>query len=136
MDKLVAAPESTIDFVHLAEQTLGDVQLQRELLVLFLEQSPPLLARMRELGPNEGGALNDFVHRLKGSARAIGAVHVAAAAETIERCQPDENRHQPLAALAVALEESIAAIAAHLRALESAPPSADLPMPPGISRNF
>jgi HPt (histidine-containing phosphotransfer) domain-containing protein len=130
MDRLLAAPEGPIDLAHLAEQTLGDEQLQRELLKLFAEQSPPLLTQMQDLGPNEGSALDDLVHRLKGSARAIGAVHVSDAAEAIERRRPDEDRRKLLAALAAALEDSMAAIEDRLRLLpKPALPSADPPIP-------
>jgi HPt (histidine-containing phosphotransfer) domain-containing protein len=111
MDKGLAAPQGPIDFIHLAKQTLGDTHLQRELLTIFVEQSPPLLTRLLALGSGENGRLDDLTHRLKGSARAIGAVHVASIAEAIEYSEPGENRQRLLADLGAALEASLAAIA-------------------------
>jgi HPt (histidine-containing phosphotransfer) domain-containing protein len=123
----LALPQSPIDLAHLSEQTLGDRHLQRELLCLFSAQSPSLLAQMRALGQEEVGALNDLAHRLKGSARAIGAFRVAVAAETLESHVPMDGRRAPLAALAEALEEAMAAIESYLQAWEAWAPGA----PPG-----
>jgi len=107
---------SPLDFAHLDEQTLGDRALQRELLSLFASQSPPLLARMRELGRDDMKAFGDLAHHLKGSARAIGAFGVAAAAERLET-QPRCSGGPPaLAALAEALAEAVTAIDVHLQA--------------------
>jgi HPt (histidine-containing phosphotransfer) domain-containing protein len=111
MDKSLAAPDGPIDLIYLAKQTLGDEHLQRELLEIFLERSPPLLAGILELDPSESGAFRDLVHRLKGSARAIGAIRIASIAEAIEQCRPDESRQILLTALAAALEDCLAAIA-------------------------
>jgi HPt (histidine-containing phosphotransfer) domain-containing protein len=119
MDQGLAAPRGPIDFIHLAEQTLGDAHLQRELLKIFVEQSPPLLARILEIGSGENGTLDDLTHRLKGSARAIGAAHVASIVEAIEYSETGENRQRLLADLDVALEACLAAIA-RWQALEPA----------------
>jgi HPt (histidine-containing phosphotransfer) domain-containing protein len=125
--KGIAVPQSPIDLTHLSEQTLGDRHLERELLCLFSAQSPRLLAQMRALRLTEAGTLNDLAHRLKGSARAIGAFGVAAAAETVESNAATHDGHVPLAALAEALEEALAAIASRLQDLESAALPADPP---------
>ncbi len=122
-------PQSPIDLAHLSEQTLGDRHLQRELLCLFSTQSPSLLAQMRALGQEEAGALDDLAHRLKGSARAIGAFRVAVAAETLESHAPKNGERAPLAALAEALEEAMAAIESYLQACEARAPCT----PPGGS---
>ena len=73
-----------LDLAHLERQTLGDRELQRELLVLFAAQSPPLVVRMRALGDGEPAAFADLAHHLKGSARAIGAFGVATVAADLE----------------------------------------------------
>jgi len=120
-------PQNPIDFAHLSEQTLGDPQLQHELLSLFSAQSPGLVAQMRALGPTGVQALDDLAHRLKGSARVVGAFRVAAAAEAVECHAPAGSREAPLAALAQALAEAMAAIEAHLQASQAAEFPANLP---------
>ena len=76
----LAPGEPPIDLAHLARMTLGDGALRREVLGMFLDQSRDLLDRLAA-HPREGAAL---AHTLKGSARAIGAFHVAACAEAVE----------------------------------------------------
>jgi HPt (histidine-containing phosphotransfer) domain-containing protein len=76
------APEGpAIDLDHLKRMTLGEKELEREVLMLFAQQSTDLLARLEKL-PREGASL---AHTLKGSARAIGAFAVAEAADDLER---------------------------------------------------
>src|SRR3954465_4768013 len=76
------APEDRpIDLVHLARTTLGERTLEREVLQLFDRQASLLIERM-QTAPAD--ALPALAHTLKGSARAIGAAHVARAAEAVE----------------------------------------------------
>jgi HPt (histidine-containing phosphotransfer) domain-containing protein len=74
-----------IDLVHLARQTMGDRALEVELLALFDGQAARIA---RQLGDCESGLAHaeraDLAHKLKGSARAVGAHEVAAAAENYE----------------------------------------------------
>jgi HPt (histidine-containing phosphotransfer) domain-containing protein len=73
---------AVLDLDHLRCQTAGDRGLERDLLVLFDAQCArlrPLMAAGRS--PAERA---DAVHTLKGSARAIGAWRVAAAADRLE----------------------------------------------------
>ena len=76
-------PCAPINHDHLAKYTLGDVELEREILALFVEQLPRLIDQL------EGAATeHDWyvaAHTLKGSARAVGAENLgdlAALAET------------------------------------------------------
>ena len=72
-----------LDLDHLERASLGDRGLAVELLGLFDCQAAKILARL--LGGRESDkALGDLAHTLKGSARAIGAVGVGAAAEAFE----------------------------------------------------
>ena len=114
-----------LDLVHLERQTLGDRDLQRELLALFVTQSPSLVARMRALGDGEPAAFADLAHHLKGSALAIGAVGVAALATGLEEAarreaeglEAPETRKpatRDLAGLEAALAAAIVAIDALL----------------------
>ncbi|MGE0566145.1 MAG: Hpt domain-containing protein [Pseudolabrys sp.] len=79
-----AAPDASgelLDRDHLAQMTLGDTKLEREILALFERQAELLLERMRMLPPP---AVSTLAHTLKGSARGIGAWNVARAAEAVE----------------------------------------------------
>jgi len=107
-----AAPERPIDLVHLARMTLGERSLEREVLQLFDRQAAILLGRM-QTAPAE--ALGALAHTLKGSARAIGAVRVARAAETLEFAAAADTA-RALAALGIATEEARAFITDLLRA--------------------
>jgi HPt (histidine-containing phosphotransfer) domain-containing protein len=73
---------SPIDLVHLARQTMGDRELEKELLALFDCQAAQIAVRLRHV--ENGAASADLAHKLKGSARAVGAGAVAAAAENYE----------------------------------------------------
>ena len=81
------APACPIDLVHLSRQTMGDRALEVELLALFDRQAGQIAAK---LGTIEAGPVEiwraDLAHKLKGSARAIGAHAVAAAADNYEHC--------------------------------------------------
>lgn len=76
--RMVPAP---VDMVHLARQTFGSAELEREVLRLFVQQGAGLVGRIAAGSPAERGAI---VHRLKGSARGIGATRVARIAEALE----------------------------------------------------
>lgn len=71
-----------IDCEHLRYMTLGDRNLAQEVLGLFDRQAELLVARMRAA---DAASLVALAHALKGSARGIGAWHVATAAESVER---------------------------------------------------
>ena len=73
----LAPNDRPIDLVHLARTTLGDRNLEREVLQLFDRQSTLLIARMRTAAPSGVATL---AHTLKGSALGIGAWRVARAA--------------------------------------------------------
>jgi HPt (histidine-containing phosphotransfer) domain-containing protein len=74
-----------IDLVHLSRQTLGDSALESELLRLFIVQAQQYSAWLGEaFAPGEATKRADLTHRLKGSARAIGAFPLALAAESYE----------------------------------------------------
>jgi HPt (histidine-containing phosphotransfer) domain-containing protein len=71
---------AAIDRAHLKAMTMGDETLAREVLELFVAQAASLIARLTTL-PKDAAAL---AHQLKGSARGIGAMTVAEAAEDFE----------------------------------------------------
>ncbi len=108
--------EQTIDREHLTRMTLGDRSLENEVLELFDRQAGMLLTRMKDAGANVAAAL---AHTLKGSARGIGAWHVAQAAEAVEQAAPQPDQAVLASAveqLSAAVDEARTAIAALLRA--------------------
>jgi HPt (histidine-containing phosphotransfer) domain-containing protein len=109
------APDGpAIDTDHLRRMTLGEQELEREVLTLFAQQSADLLSRLEKL-PREGASL---AHTLKGSARGIGAFAVAAAADALEQRL---RQGLPITAEVEALQQTVgsalAAIAERLQTL-------------------
>ncbi|GGD91287.1 hypothetical protein GCM10011390_07560 [Aureimonas endophytica] len=89
--------ERPIDLVHLASQTLGDRELEREILALMARQVEQCAARLELASEAERGAL---AHALKGSARNVGAFALADAAQAVED-------HPAAAAALAAMREEI-----------------------------
>jgi HPt (histidine-containing phosphotransfer) domain-containing protein len=103
-----------IDLTHLKRMTLGDAALEREVLAMFLGQSARLSEALAGL-PVEAGAM---AHTLKGSARAIGAMRVAACASALEvAIGKGEDATALLRELADAVADARAAIEAMLSAV-------------------
>ncbi len=71
-----------VDLAHLSRQTMGDRDLEREVLSLFLHQVHVVGDRMAGATPQERMVL---AHGLKGAARSIGAFRVADIADAVER---------------------------------------------------
>jgi len=86
-----------IDLAHLSRMTLSDKSLEREVLALFDRQAELLLARIGGAAP---AAVAAFAHTLKGSARGIGAMRVATAAEDVEGAARRDSANE----LALAVE--------------------------------
>lgn len=107
-------PDATLDLAHLASQTGGDRALQRDLLDLFILQAAEFRARIGHLEDPAGAG--DLVHRIKGSARAIGAFGLSAAAEDFE-CALSAHRPLALVSMTTALTKALSAIEAHLQSL-------------------
>ena len=106
------APDApAIDLDHLERMTLGERELEREVLRLFAQQSTDLLARLEKL-PREGASL---AHTLKGSARGIGAFAVAEAADNLEqRLRQGLPVTAEVTALQQAVDAALAAVAERL----------------------
>lgn len=75
-----AAP---IDRAHLARYTLGSATLEREILGLFLAQLPLSIEQLQFAATDREWQI--AAHTIKGSARAVGAWHIARLAEDAER---------------------------------------------------
>lgn len=104
-----------IDRDHLSRMTLGERELEREVLMLFDRQADLLMARMRR---GEQSVAAAAAHTLKGSARGIGAWRVASAAEALELAAPGapSTFKSALSTLGSAVDETRTAIADLLRA--------------------
>lgn len=71
-----------VDLVHLARHTLGNRDLEREVLVLFQRQSACYVRRLKMADNTEEQCA--AAHIIKGSSRGIGAWRVADLAEAVE----------------------------------------------------
>jgi HPt (histidine-containing phosphotransfer) domain-containing protein len=101
VDRLDAPPlvpvEQPVDLAHLSRMTLGDRDLEREVLQLFERQAAMLLDRMPGAGSAHVAAM---AHTIKGSARGIGAWQIARYAETLELAAASAREADRAAALA------------------------------------
>jgi len=120
VDAVVAPPLSPvdrpIDLEHLSRMTLGERELEREVLRLFDRQADMLLVKMQEAAP---AAIAAYAHTLKGSARGIGAWAVARTAYDAEvAAQAADPAHlaRAMSRLTLAIGEARQMIADLLRA--------------------
>jgi HPt (histidine-containing phosphotransfer) domain-containing protein len=90
-----------LDLDHLDRQTLGDRQLQVDVLRLFLRHADEQVDRLWSAASGE--ARREAAHSLAGSAKGVGAFAVAAAAAEIE------NAKGPVTGRLHALEAAMAA---------------------------
>ena len=100
---------TVIDENHLGRMTLGDHQLEREVLELFLRQTTIMLNRIVGAPPPLAAAA---AHTLKGSARGIGAWRVARAAELLEHAAGGDSEGDSIRDTARDLDEAIAELKA------------------------
>ena len=108
----LAPDDGPIDTGHLDRMTLGDPGLEREVLAMFSSQAVSLIGRLAAL-PSDA---MELAHKLKGSARAIGAFGVAEAADRLETAIRDgDDPSLALAGLKDAITEARTAIDAMLR---------------------
>jgi CheY-like chemotaxis protein len=96
-----AADEPVLDLEHLRHLTDGDVQLESELIALFLSTSEMYLQSMRE-ALQDGRAWTSTAHALKGSSANLGARRIATLALVAERSEASQAQ---LEAIERALQE-------------------------------
>jgi HPt (histidine-containing phosphotransfer) domain-containing protein len=83
-----AAPRARpVDLAHLAKQTLGDRELEKEVLQLFVQQA--LSVRDQIMQGTTAERLR-LAHALKGSARGVGAFAIAECVAELEK-RPDDR---------------------------------------------
>jgi len=76
------ASSRPVDLVHLSRYTLGERELEAEVLELFCTQATIYIERLRQARSDKDW--KDAAHSLKGSASAVGAWRAAEAAERAE----------------------------------------------------
>jgi HPt (histidine-containing phosphotransfer) domain-containing protein len=110
-------PEPALDLAHLRRFTLGDHDLELEILDLFITQAPITLAALNAAGTDRDWRI--AAHTLKGSARAVGAWSVALLAE---RAEAMSRRNDPADCEAAARElaDALSEAGAFIAALNSA----------------
>lgn len=101
-----AAGGTPIDHAHLARFTLGNRDLEIEVLQLFAQQTPDFVGQLRQA--ESAKEWRAAAHTIKGSARAVGAHAVGNAAEQAERLTVAMDDPQRAAAIH-AIEEALAA---------------------------
>jgi len=89
------ASQEILDRSHLARYTLGDPTLEQEVLGLFIGQMPEVLTMLR--GSGDPNAWTRAAHTIKGSAKAVGAWRLAAAAERAESHSDSREHWEQLA---------------------------------------
>jgi HPt (histidine-containing phosphotransfer) domain-containing protein len=96
-----------VDLVYLRRFTLGNHELEREVLELFITQTPIYLGSLR--AAQSVKQWTDAAHTLKGAARAIGAWRVARCAENAEMLKSVgdfERRVRALEIITAAVDEA------------------------------
>jgi HPt (histidine-containing phosphotransfer) domain-containing protein len=93
-----------VDLVHLANQTMGDKNLESEVLQMFARQARKALV---EIAGAEPAAVAAVAHRLKGAASSVGAFRVSAAAERLEGQADDAGLQASVSAAVVEAENFI-----------------------------
>jgi len=114
LQKLVATPGRVApdppawDYQQARARTAEDEVLLREIVRIFLQESPGLLERIEQgLAERDGDALERAAHSLKGQIRCLAAPEALSAAEKLE----ESARAHDFSAAAAALPELDAAMA-------------------------
>lgn len=117
--KAAEAPAAwPIDLTHLRRYTLGDRQLEVEVLGLFAGELPNTLARLKAAETEHEWRI--AAHTLKGSARAVGAWEVAGAAQEAERFSFSLTERDARQAALMPIERAVSDVLSHIRRLATA----------------
>ncbi len=96
-----------IDLVHLARQTMGDRDLEQEVLNLFVQQALNVRERLCKVEASECSRL---AHGLRGAANGVGAFAIAECAEDIEADPTNRAAMRKLSRLIDEARDFVAAI--------------------------
>jgi HPt (histidine-containing phosphotransfer) domain-containing protein len=106
-DATVEGLPPPIDLVLLAKHSLGDQELELELLDMFARQSARIVAQLTRAPAEDFKSRADLAHMLKGSALAVGAERVAQAAARFESLCADSPGQTALAAALAGLAATV-----------------------------
>ncbi|HVI03654.1 MAG TPA: response regulator [Enhygromyxa sp.] len=110
------ADTPALDWQRAVERLDGDEAMLIEIVKVFLQQLPDMLARVREaVQRSDARALQDSAHRFKGAASAIGAEALAELARSLEHVGA-EQRLGDVASLWQQLETLSSRLASELQA--------------------
>jgi HPt (histidine-containing phosphotransfer) domain-containing protein len=100
-----------LDLAHLRTYTLGAVDLEREILALFLAELPKSCALLKTAA--DAKAWHMAAHTLKGSALAVGAGQLASAGAVAEKAnfEVSADREAAIAGVIAAIERVNAEVA-------------------------
>ena len=104
-----------LDTNFLSKYTLGNFELEQEVLLMFIDQSALYMERLKS--PKSPKDWFEAAHSLKGSARGIGAFAVGERAAQLEQTDEPLNESLRTAILSLLksdLERTKAAISRHL----------------------
>lgn len=123
-DCLAGAPHAAretaaIDHAHLRRFTMGDLQLENEVLHLFAGELPRTLASLQAATTAKDWKI--AAHTLKGSARTVGAWRVAAAAVDAERAINAFADPAGQAAVLAACERAVCEAVGYIASLSARP---------------
>lgn len=102
-----ASPDRPIDFEHLSRQTIGDRDVEREVLDMFVHQA---LSVRDAIVPADLAERLSLCHALKGAARGVGAFPIADCVAALEERPDDARLVKRLAGLIDELRDFVAAI--------------------------
>ena len=92
-----------VNLDSLRRYTLGNAEVEREVLQLFCEHAPIMLGRLKAAAGEKDW--RDAAHALKGSALALGAWRIATLAEQAETANGFDSRQPLIASLEAAVDE-------------------------------
>jgi HPt (histidine-containing phosphotransfer) domain-containing protein len=96
-----------VDLAHLSRQTMGDREVEREVLQLFVHQTEAVRGRILRAGLQERASL---AHALKGAASSVGAFRIADCAAEIESRPADRMLPKRLSVLIDDVRDFLASI--------------------------
>lgn len=96
-----------IDLAHLSRQTMGDRELEREVLKLFVQQAVAARDTIASAAPRDR---LPTAHALKGSARGVGAMRIAECLAELEERPGDLAVVHRLSGLIDEVRDFVAAI--------------------------